>query len=170
MHEIKLDEDIDLQVLYMLVHEGKFQLCPSRSEILGSPIVNKVIGKVLDVYATDKWDGRKHPIEGYPDILLMIKNALCTNKHTSCAFDKNNYSCLEDKKELVKDMAYPYIIKDSTINKLLDEREEFDEDHFEQKIYVYDKATNGYEIKIMGKVGENEIREVSTEVTLIDEA
>jgi len=162
MHEIKLEEDIDLQVLYMLVHAGKFQLCPSRNEILGSPIVNKVIDKVLDVYATDKWDSRKHSIEGRTDILLMIKNALC-------AFDKNTYERFKDKNKLVKDMAYPYTIKDSTINKLLDEREEFGEDYFEQKVYAYDKVANTYEIKITGKVGENEIKEVSTEVTLIDD-
>jgi len=43
---IKLEKHIEINVMWNLVMEGKFQKCISRSELIGNLQVNKIIKQV----------------------------------------------------------------------------------------------------------------------------
>ena len=112
---IKLEKHIEINVMWNLVMEGKFQKCISRSELIGNLQVNKIIEQVLVLYkkefANDGWDIRDLYIEDtfYKDFI---------EKYLSL-YDYKDFLKIEDKIKFIKDIAYPYKVKEETIEKII---------------------------------------------------
>jgi len=116
MNIIKLEKRIEINVMWNLVMEGKFQYYISRSELIGNKYVNKLIEQALEIYIKEfspngEWDIRNIFIEE-TDRKNFIKKVLDRT-------DNEIFPTKEKKIQYIKDIAYPYRISEETINHYL---------------------------------------------------
>jgi hypothetical protein len=171
---LELDTELDLQVLYGLVMQGKFQVCIDKIEYTSSKYVNNIIEKVLNLYLKsieddnrNNWDPRNFYAEDYRDIMAFTKNVLRK-------LPNDIYKSIEDKEELILDIVYPYKIKKETIKLLIEQKEKYElcDNCFEHRIYTQYIKQNlkpeddivCYDMIITGKVNENSIKEIKIDI------
>jgi len=171
---LEFDTKLDLQVLYGLVMQGKFQICIDKIEYTSSKYVNDIIDKVLDLYLKSieddnksNWNPRDFYAEDYRDIMSFAKNVLRQ-------LSKDVYENIEDKEQLILDTVYPYKIKKETIKLLIEQKEKHElcDNCFEHRIYTqYMKQDSKpeddivcYDMTVTGKVSENSIKEIKIDI------
>ena len=172
MNTIKLKKRIDINAMWNLVMEGKFQMCISRPELIGNPHVNQIIEQVLNIYKNEfskdhDWDIREFYAEDHRDIMSFVKNVLRQ-------ISKDVFDNIENKEQYILDIVYPYKIKKDTIKSLLEEKEKqvLCDNCFEHRIYAqYVKKDLKpeddivcYDMVISGKVNEDSIKEIKIDI------
>jgi hypothetical protein len=116
MNRIELKEHIEINAMWNLVMEGKFQSCISRPELIGNPHVNELIDQVLKIYSKEFSEDENLDIQNIYIEETFYKNFI---EKVLMHIELTEFIKISDKIQLIKDIAYPYKVKDETIDSLI---------------------------------------------------
>ena len=116
MKHITLNERNEINAMWRLVMNGKFQTCISDIDLIGNSIVNKIIEQALEIYLKEfspngEWDVRNIYIEEsiHKDFISKVLEFT----------DEKLYSTKDKKIQYIKDIVFPFKIKNETVEKYL---------------------------------------------------
>jgi len=109
---------LDINIMWRLVINGKFQKCIKDFDVIGNKYVNRIIEQILTLYLDEINQDKSNLNWDIRDIYIEDTDNFSIIEQTIKRVD-DTYMNIDEKINFIKDIVYPYKIKDKTIEKYI---------------------------------------------------